>query len=134
MVRSLLALWFVSLATWLPAPKAEKVVSIEGVTDYRFENGAPVPLFPDPSRPTVTVNATVFLEGDSPNASTKMQGNSGSHLSRFRRDVLLEPGLRRSPSTSRCLRLRRRVQWTWSPQTQSETNSSNDAGRPDHHG
>ncbi len=38
-----------------------KVASIEGVTEYRLTNGARVLLFPETSRPTVTVNMTVLV-------------------------------------------------------------------------
>ncbi len=38
-----------------------QVTSVEGITEYRFENGLRVLLFPDPSKPTVTVNLTVFV-------------------------------------------------------------------------
>ncbi|MGO9465604.1 MAG: M16 family metallopeptidase [Isosphaeraceae bacterium] len=38
-----------------------KVASIEGVTEYRLANGARVLLFPEESRPTVTVNLTVLV-------------------------------------------------------------------------
>ncbi len=46
-----------------PAAKAaaKKVQSIEGITEYRLDNGVQVLLFPDPSRPTVTVNLTVLV-------------------------------------------------------------------------
>ena len=40
---------------------AVKVASIEGVTEYRLANGARVLLFPEASRPTVTVNMTVLV-------------------------------------------------------------------------
>src|SRR5262249_11247883 len=46
-------------ATWAAAPP-RKVASGEGITEYRLENGLQVLLFPDPSRPKVTVNMTVF--------------------------------------------------------------------------
>ncbi len=39
----------------------EKIASIEGVTEYRLSNGARVLLFPEPSRPTFTVNMTVLV-------------------------------------------------------------------------
>lgn len=39
----------------------EKVASVEGVTEYRLGNGARVLLFPDASRPTITVNMTVMV-------------------------------------------------------------------------
>ena len=37
-----------------------KVTSVEGITEYRLANGLQVLLFPDPSKPTVTVNITVL--------------------------------------------------------------------------
>jgi zinc protease len=43
-----------------PEPPA-KVASVEGITEYRLANGLRVLLFPDPSRPKVTVNLTVFV-------------------------------------------------------------------------
>jgi zinc protease len=42
-----------------PAPR--KVASVEGITEYRLENGLRVLLFPDPTRPKVTVNLTVLV-------------------------------------------------------------------------
>src|SRR5260370_36613278 len=41
------------------APK--KVTSVEGITEYRLDNGLRVLLFPDSSRPLVTVNCTVLV-------------------------------------------------------------------------
>jgi zinc protease len=38
-----------------------KVASVEGVTEYRLANAARVLLFPEASRPTVTVNMTVLV-------------------------------------------------------------------------
>lgn len=38
-----------------------KVTDVEGISEYRLDNGVRVLLFPDPSRPTVTVNMTVFV-------------------------------------------------------------------------
>ncbi len=40
---------------------AKKITSVEGITEYRLENGLKVLLFPDPSKPTVTVNLTIFV-------------------------------------------------------------------------
>jgi zinc protease len=40
---------------------ATKVQSIEGITEYRLENGLTVLLYPDASKPTVTVNLTVLV-------------------------------------------------------------------------
>jgi|KBSSwiStaDraftv2_1062776.scaffolds.fasta_scaffold01520_11 zinc protease len=58
-------------ATAKPAPKAApaaksaapsaapvKVTSVEGITEYRLANGLTVLLFPDPTKPTITVNVT----------------------------------------------------------------------------
>jgi zinc protease len=39
----------------------QKVTSVEGITEYRLPNGLKVLLFPDPSKPTVTVNITYLV-------------------------------------------------------------------------
>lgn len=39
----------------------KKVVTIEGITEYRLDNGLRILLFPDPSSSTVTVNCTVLV-------------------------------------------------------------------------
>ena len=39
----------------------QKVFSVEGATEYHFANGARVVLFPEPSRPTISVNMTVLV-------------------------------------------------------------------------
>lgn len=50
-----------------PAPAADppappkKIVSIEGITEYRLDNGLRILLFPDVASSTVTVNLTVFV-------------------------------------------------------------------------
>lgn len=43
------------------APALKKITSVEGITEYRLENGLKVLLFPDASNPSVTVNLTVFV-------------------------------------------------------------------------
>jgi zinc protease len=57
-------------ATSLPAASAAKAVlpkgvtlgpAVEGITEYRLANGLKVLLFPDASRPTVTVNMTYLV-------------------------------------------------------------------------
>lgn len=40
---------------------AKKVTSIEGITEYRLDNGPQILLFPDPSKSMVTVNMTVLV-------------------------------------------------------------------------
>src|SRR5437588_12508498 len=53
------------VAVLVPALRAEdaprKVTSVEGVVEYRLGNGARVLLYPEQSRPTVTVNMTVLV-------------------------------------------------------------------------
>lgn len=63
MSRLLLSLTVLLLTvrTVAAAEPPVKVVSIEGVTEYRLSNGARVLLFPDPSQPTITVNMTVLV-------------------------------------------------------------------------
>jgi zinc protease len=53
--------WIVLGGTAAMADAPVKVASIEGVTEYRLANGARVLLFPEASRPTVTVNLTVLV-------------------------------------------------------------------------
>ena len=51
-----------------PVPGAPKlpagvvrVTTVEGITEYRLQNGLKVLLFPDPSKPTITVNITYLV-------------------------------------------------------------------------
>ena len=39
----------------------ERITSVEGITEYRLANGLQVLLFPDPSKPTITVNVTYLV-------------------------------------------------------------------------
>ena len=39
----------------------EPITSVEGITEFRLDNGMKVLLFPDPSKPNVTVAVTVFV-------------------------------------------------------------------------
>ncbi len=63
--RIRLAMWTAVLAVgFAPIVQAkgpEKVTSVEGITEYRLDNGMKVLLFPEPSRPKVTVNLTVLV-------------------------------------------------------------------------
>src|SRR5256885_2386553 len=43
------------------APSPTKVVSVEGITEYRMPNGLRVLLFPDKSKPQTTVNVTYLV-------------------------------------------------------------------------
>src|SRR5215470_15298643 len=59
--------WIVPLVAVLAASPVRaadpprKVATVEGVTEYRLANGARVLLFPEASRPTITVNMTVLV-------------------------------------------------------------------------
>ncbi|HET8546833.1 MAG TPA: pitrilysin family protein [Bryobacteraceae bacterium] len=45
-----------------PLPKGvQRGASVEGITEYRLDNGLRVVLFPDPSKPTTTVNITYLV-------------------------------------------------------------------------
>ncbi len=46
-------------ATSLPPP--QKITSVEGITEYVLGNGLHVLLFPDPGKPTITVNVTYLV-------------------------------------------------------------------------
>ncbi|MEM6688701.1 MAG: pitrilysin family protein [Planctomycetota bacterium] len=56
-----------AVSTEAPAPapetevELEKVVEIEGISEYRLDNGVRLLLFPEPSKEVVTVNMTVFV-------------------------------------------------------------------------
>ena len=49
----------VKTAAARPAP--QRITSVEGVTEYRLANGLTVLLFPDASKPTITVNITYLV-------------------------------------------------------------------------
>ncbi|NBD12822.1 M16 family metallopeptidase [Corallococcus silvisoli] len=44
-----------------PVKPVAPVASVEGITEYRLPNGLRVLLFPDPTKPTVTVNVTYLV-------------------------------------------------------------------------
>src|SRR5579862_5360461 len=48
------------LAQALPAG-VTKVTSVEGITEYKLDNGMRFLIFPDPSKPTITVNVTYLV-------------------------------------------------------------------------
>ncbi len=57
---SLVLVLFVS-APALAGDAPREIASVEGVTEYRLANGARVLLFPEASRPTITINMTVLV-------------------------------------------------------------------------
>ena len=59
LLTALTALVFGRTAAHADGPK--KVASVEGITEYRLDNGLRVLLFPDQTRPKVTVNLTVLV-------------------------------------------------------------------------
>jgi zinc protease len=77
-----------------PLPKGVTLgASVEGITEYRLPNGLKVLLFPDSSRPTVTVNVTYLVGSRHEN-----YGETGmAHLL----EHLLFKGARRNPDITR---------------------------------
>ena len=67
LVRALLSAWFAVVALSAPGiaqqsgADLEPVASVEGITEYRLDNGMRVLLFPDPSKPQITVNITYIV-------------------------------------------------------------------------
>ncbi len=61
MLRAIVSLAIFLAASQLLAQSPTKIASVEGVTEYQYENGARVLLFPEPSKPTITVNMTVLV-------------------------------------------------------------------------
>src|SRR5438552_9696034 len=59
LIPLLIVLLCVSASRADDAPR--KFATVEGVTEYRLANGARVLLFPEMSRPTITVNMTVLV-------------------------------------------------------------------------
>src|SRR5947209_9541771 len=57
---ALLALALACAAQSLPQG-VQKVASVEGITEYQLSDGLRVLLFPDPSKPKVTVNMTYLV-------------------------------------------------------------------------
>lgn len=60
-ISSALALGTLSHENFTQAAPPAVVTTVEGVTEFRFDNGARLLLFPDASRPTISVNMTVLV-------------------------------------------------------------------------
>jgi zinc protease len=60
LVTGAFVLTFTAFAQTLP-PGVQKVTSVEGITEYAYPNGLRVLLFPDQSKPKVTVNITYLV-------------------------------------------------------------------------
>ncbi len=61
LAASLLGLAVIPVTASAESPPPRKVASVEGITEYRLANGLQVLLFPDASRPKVTVNLTILV-------------------------------------------------------------------------
>src|SRR5205809_5198118 len=60
-MRNLILHAAVVLLLAAPAAAQQRVTSVEGITEYRLANGLRVLLFPDQSKPTVTINITYLV-------------------------------------------------------------------------
>ena len=59
LIATLFAIAMLPLDAFAQAPK--KVADVEGITEYRLDNGCRVLLFPDKSSSSITVNVTLFV-------------------------------------------------------------------------
>jgi len=60
-VGCLLAAGMLMMTGSIALADPQPVTTVEGISEYRLENGVKILLFPDPSKPQVTVNMTVFV-------------------------------------------------------------------------
>ena len=58
---SFLSLAAPALAANQPAARLTQTTSVEGITEFRLDNGLRVLVFPDQSKPTVLVNITYLV-------------------------------------------------------------------------
>lgn len=64
-----------------PAAKSiQRVTSVEGISEFRLENGLKVLLFPDPSKQTVTVNVTYLVGSRNENYGESGMAHLLEHL------------------------------------------------------
>ncbi len=61
LLSAVLALLVPPVSAAEPAAAPQKVVTIEGITEYHLDNGLRVVLFPDPSSAKITINQTVLV-------------------------------------------------------------------------
>ncbi len=61
MIRLLAVLFLLPMATVVASDRFEHVTTVEGISEYRLDNGLRVLLMPDQSRPTTTINITYFV-------------------------------------------------------------------------
>src|SRR5579863_5195792 len=60
-MKRLLALALVTLVTSVAQAAPKQGATVEGITEYTLDNGLRVLIFPDASKPTLTVNLTVLV-------------------------------------------------------------------------
>ncbi len=60
-VTIFLIIAFSALPITVDSAEPKRITTIEGITEFRLDNGLRVLLFPDPSKPTVTVSLTMFV-------------------------------------------------------------------------
>lgn len=58
----------------------ERVTSVEGITEYRLANGLRVLIFPDASKPTITVNVTILVGSGHENYGEKGMAHLLEHM------------------------------------------------------
>ena len=78
------------------AAEPEKVASVQGITEYRLENGFRFLLFPDDSKPLVTVNLTVFV-------GSRHEGYGETGMAHLLEHMLFK-GTRTHPNVPKALR------------------------------
>src|SRR5512141_3499357 len=61
MRNSILGAALLGVLAAAPLAAQQRVTSVEGITEYRLANGLRVLMFPDPSKPTITVNITYLV-------------------------------------------------------------------------
>jgi zinc protease len=65
----------------LAAQAPQKITTVEGITEYRLPNGLRVLLFPDPTKPTITVNITYLVGSGYENYGETGMAHLLEHLS-----------------------------------------------------
>src|SRR2546422_8102365 len=75
LLPALLCLFFSVVSAYA---QVEKITSVEGITEYRLQsNGLRILLFPDLSKPTITVNVIYLVEEQKDRKSTRLNSSHG---------------------------------------------------------
>ena len=78
-----LLLWFSNHSLILAQEGWKEAASVEGIKEYRMENGLKVLLFSDNSQPTVTVNCTIFV-------GSRHEGNGEAGMAQLLKQMLFK--------------------------------------------